>query len=129
MKDNGSFMKRNLTDWQKIFCQFSLCKKVTNIFCLTETYQLFYRKEWYWMAKNFLWLVTLQENSKTDEDHEVIINFLCTTCIMKYKILNFCLIVESDILTEKWKEILKKYPWAKHFFCSTIGSYFQFTKK
>ena len=54
------------------------------------------------MAENFLRLVTLQENSKTDEDHEVIINFLCTTCIMKDKVLNiFCLVVEYDIFTEK----------------------------
>ena len=33
--------------------------------------------------------MTLQENSKTDKDHEVIIiNFLCTTCLMKDKVTN-----------------------------------------
>ena len=61
------------------------------------------------MAENFLWLVTLQENSKIDKDHEVmIINFLCDTCIMKDKVLNnFCLVVEYDFFTEKWKDFLK----------------------
>ena len=54
------------------------------------------------MAENFLRLVTLQENSKTDKDHEVIVNFLCTTGIMKDNVLNiFYLVVEYDIFTEK----------------------------
>ena len=54
------------------------------------------------MAENFLRLVTLQENSKTDEDHEVIVNFLCTTGIIKDNVLTiFYLVVEYDIFTEK----------------------------
>ena len=40
------------------------------------------RKESDWMAEKFLCPATVQETSKTDQ---VIINFLCTTHIMKEK--------------------------------------------
>ena len=59
----------------------------------------FYRKESYWMAEKSMWLVNLQENRKTDKDHVVIIDFLCTTCINN-GLNNFCLVVEYDIFTE-----------------------------
>ena len=52
--------------------------------------------------------MSLQDNSKTDKDPKVIMIFLCTTYLMKEKILNIiCLVVESDNFTEKLKEMFK----------------------
>ena len=44
-----------------------------------------YRKDSVRMAEKFLWPATLQEISKTDKDYQVMMNFLCTTRIMKEK--------------------------------------------
>ena len=68
------------------------------------------------MAENFLPLVTLQENSKTGKDHEVIINFLCTPCIMIDRKLNiFCLVMEMTF-SQKNENAFLKIPLGKAFF-------------
>ena len=70
--------------------------------------------------------MTLQENSKTDKDHEVIVNFLCTTGIMKDNVLDiFYLVVEYDIFTKNAlpKSIYKKiHYYFMIFICFAVKS-------